>query len=221
MAKLYFLGGENVSKRNSREVNEAAFHDAGEKPSILVLPWARPLFDRARKRRKRLLNYFTSIGAGKISFSSYSDASKEIADKVGRSDLIYLLGGFTTRLIKCLKERHVDRLLREYGGVIIGRSAGALALCGKCILTDRNKSEAKIISGLGIADFTMKVHYKSSKDDELKMLSKEDKIYALPERSALVYENGDLRAIGKVYLFQDGKKELFNSSNASAVKNSS
>ena len=55
-------------------------------------------------------------------------------------------------------------------------------------------------------EFTVKVHYKPSEDEELKSLSKEERIYAIPERSALVYDNGALTAIGNVYLFQNGEK---------------
>jgi hypothetical protein len=39
-------------------------------------------------------------------------------------------------------------------------------------------------------------------------LSKEDRIFAIPAGSALVYDGGALSAIGEVYLFQDGEKTL-------------
>ena len=63
-----------------------------------------------------------------------------------------------------------------------------------------------MISGIGLVDFSVKVHYRPSKDGELKRLSKEEKIYAIPERSALVYDNDNLSFIGNVYLFQNGEK---------------
>jgi hypothetical protein len=81
-----------------------------------------------------------------------------------------------------------------------------LALCKKGVITDRNKSAVKMVTGLGLVDFGVKVHYKPSKDIELKRLSKEEKIYAIPERSALVYDNGRLSFIGDVYVFQNGEK---------------
>jgi hypothetical protein len=55
-------------------------------------------------------------------------------------------------------------------------------------------------------EFTVKVHYKLSEDAELKSLSKEERIYAIPERSALVYDNGALSFMGDVYVFQNGEK---------------
>jgi dipeptidase E len=206
MAKLYFLGGENVVKRDSREINEIAFRDAGEAPAVLVFLWARASFDEAYKRRKRLFEYFRSLGASTVDFADYSDTLEEIARKVKCSDLIYLPGGLTSVLIARLKSRSVDLLLRGYDRVIVGRSAGALALCKKGVITYRNKSAAKMLPGLGLVDFSVKAHYKPSKDEALKRLSKEEKIYAIAERSALVYENGGLSFMGDVYVFQNGEK---------------
>jgi len=81
-----------------------------------------------------------------------------------------------------------------------------LALCKRCVLTDRREPAVKVVKGLGLVDFGVKVHYKSSKDTALKRLSKEEKIYAIPERSALVYDNGRLSFMGNVYMFQNGEK---------------
>jgi dipeptidase E len=209
MTKLYFLGGENVAKRDSREINEAAFRDAGEAPAVVVFPWARASFDQAYKRRKRLFDYFKNLGASMVDFADYSDTLEEINRKVECSDLIYLTGGLTSVLIERLKSKNVSLLLRKYDRVIVGRSAGALALCRKCVITDRHKPVVKMIKGLGLVDFGVKVHYKPSKDIELKRLSKEEKIYAIPERSALVYDSGRFSFMGDVYVFQNGEKSRF------------
>ena len=206
MAKLYFLGGERVAKQDSREINEAAFNEAAEEPRVVVFPWARASFDKTYKRRQRLFNYFRGLGACTVDFVDYGDTFAEITRKVECSDLLYLTGGLTTVLIERLKSKSVDRLLRKYDKVIVGRSAGALALCKRCVLTDRREPAVKMVKGLGLVDFGVKVHYKPSKDSELKRLSKEEKIYGIPERSALVYDNGCLSFMGDVYMFQNGEK---------------
>jgi len=209
MKKMYFLGGENIVKRDSQEINKKAFLDAGGAPAVVVFSWARASFDKAYKRRKRLFDYFRSLGAIAIEFAEYSDRLEEVARKVECSNLIYLPGGLASILVERLKNRSVDRLLRKYDGVVVGRSAGALALAKKCLVTKNGRNPTtRMISGLGIVDFSVKVHYKPSKDGELKRLSKEEKIYAIPERSALVYDNGRLSFMGNVYMFQNGKKVL-------------
>ncbi len=209
MTKLYFLGGENVAKKDSREINEAAFRDAGETPAVVVFPWARASFEQAYKRRKRLFDYFRSLGACNVDFVDYSDTYEEINRKVECSDLIYLPGGLASVLVERLKNKNVDTLLRGYDGVVVGRSAGALALGKKCVVTkNRRNPTSKMIRGIGLVGFSVKAHYKHSKDAALKKLSKQETIYAIPERSALLYDDGCLSFMGDVYLFQNGEKTL-------------
>jgi peptidase E len=208
MPKFYLLGGENVFKRSAREVNERAFQDAGEPLVVLVFPWARASFDRGYKKRKRLVDYFISLGVSTINFIEYSDSNETIAKKMADSNIVYLTGGLANVLVERLKNMGVDRLLHDYRGVIVGRSAGALALCRKCIITCRSNSKVKIIDGLGLADLTLKAHYKPEKDSALEQLSRQEKIYAVPEGSALVYSNGACSFMGEVYLFENGTKRM-------------
>lgn len=58
----YFLGGENLVRRDAREINARAFLDAGGAPDVLVFSWARASFDRSYKRGKRVFDYFRSLG---------------------------------------------------------------------------------------------------------------------------------------------------------------
>jgi len=207
MAKLYFIGGENVARRDAQEINEVAFFDAGETPAVAVFQWAKASFDKKYLRRKQLVEYFKSLGASNIDFVDYSSTFEEITRRVEFSDLLYLPGGLASVLVERLKNRNVDGLLRKYAGVVIGRSAGALALAKKCVVTkNRRAPTSRMISGIGLVDFSVKAHYKPSKDNALKKLSKEERIYAIPERSALVYDSGALSFMGAVYLFQNGEK---------------
>jgi peptidase E len=206
MARLYLLGGENVLKRSAREVNERAFQDAEEPLSVAVFPWARASFDIRYRKRKVLADYFTSLGAGVVDFIEYSDSMAAIAQKVASSNLIYLTGGLVNALVERLRKMRVDSLLRDYDGVIVGRSAGALALCKKCVITCRDNQEAKLVEGLGLASLTLKAHYKPQRDRALQLLSKGQEIYAVPSKSAIVYEDGVCSFIGKAYLFENGKK---------------
>lgn len=211
MVTLYFLGGEDVAKRDSREINSMAFHDAGGAPSVLIIPWARSSFEKNYEDRRRILMYFKALGACKVDFADYSDTLKEIAEKVGSSDLLYLTGGITSVLLERIRKKSVDCLLREYDKVIVGRSAGALALCDKCVITmwNRKRRDTVPISGIRLVDFAVKVHYRSSKDSQLRLLSTGGRIFAIPEGSALVSDDGTLKSIGDVYLFQNGEKTKF------------
>jgi peptidase E len=208
MAKMYFLGGENVVRRDAESVNELAFEDAGGAPSVLVFPWARPSFDRTYVRRKRFRDYLRSLGASSVEFSEYSDPFSDIKSRTECADLIYFTGGQTSVLLSRLRKSGVDELLCSYRGVIVGRSAGALVLGKNCLVTSRHMGTSRVVPGLRLVDFSVKVHYKPDKDNLLKALSKTEKIYAIPQRAALVYDR-DRDAcsfLGEVFLFADGQK---------------
>lgn len=207
MEKLYFLGGEDIVKKDSKEITKRAFFAAGGAPNVLIFPWTSDSVDKEDKYRNVMAEYFKELGADKVEFAESTDSLKGIAEKVNRSDLIYLPGGVTRVLVGRMKNAGIDNLLRKCNKVMIGNSAGALALCADCILTkDKDNPVAAIISGFGLVDFSVEVHYSSSKDTELKELSMKRKIYAIPERCALVYDGGNLSFIGDVYLFYKGKK---------------
>jgi len=81
-------------------------------------------------------------------------------------------------------------------------------------LTERH-STAEFVSGVGLVDFAVSVHYKShiadsnrSSDEQLRKLSErvEVKIYAIPKKCALVCTNGSLTFMGDIYLFYNGRK---------------
>jgi peptidase E len=208
MAKLYFLGGEDLTKRDSKEINKRAFIDAGGAPIALVfIGWTSKSSDKSEKYRRIITEYFEELGASEIVFAELADSTEAIAAKMDRSDLVYLPGGDTRVLIERLKKTKVDALLRKYGKTIIGNSAGALALCRDCLIVKNSGSlETLILPGVGLVDFCVDVHYNSSKDKELEELSKKRKIYAIPETGALIYDEGDLSFAGKVCLFHRGRK---------------
>ncbi|MGD6806595.1 MAG: Type 1 glutamine amidotransferase-like domain-containing protein [Candidatus Bathyarchaeia archaeon] len=206
MPRIYLLGGETVSCRSAKEINLAAFEDAAKSPSVLVFPWARASFDRSYSKRKLLQCYFSSLGAGSVDFVEYGE-DEAIREKLAQSDLVYLTGGQAMILIERSKKAGLHRLLKDYEGVIVGRSAGALALCRGCVTTCRYNSKVRVTEGLGLVDITLKTHYLPQKDETLRHFSLKQPIYAVPKDSALTCDNGNLSAIGTVYLFQNGQKQ--------------
>lgn len=209
MPKYYLLGGENTHKRDAAEVNQRAFNDAGEAPRILVFSWARASFDKTYSKDKLLFDYFRTLGASTVNVVDYSSAPNEIKQKICASDLVYLTGGVPSVLLERLRKLGVDRFLKDFDGVIVGRSAGALALCRECVITYRSNSAVKVIDGLGLVDIALKAHYRLGIDEELIQLSKGQEIYALPKGSALVCDKGNLSVMGKAYVFRNGERQLF------------
>jgi peptidase E len=209
MHKVYLLGGERIRRRDGEKVNQQAFSDAGGSPNVLLFPWARINFDQIYQRQKLVYNYLRYLGAKSITVADYSNSKQELKEKIRQTNLIYLTGGSSSVLIERFKHMEMDTLLKNFNGVIIGRSAGALALCKKCVVTIRSTKRVKIIDGLGLIDLTMKAHYTHKKDEQLKQLSVGERIFAVPRGSSLIYDKGNLSCINSVYLFENGERQIF------------
>ena len=208
MCKFYLLGGERVRRRDGEVVNRQAFCDAGGSPDVLVFSWARANFDQIYQRQKLVYHYLRYLGANSVTFGDYSLSQQELREKMGQVGLIYLTGGSPSILIERFKRVGVDVLLKDFEGIIVGRSAGALALCKKCLVTIRATKQVKMINGLGLVDLTMKAHYSHKKDAPLKVLSMGERIFAVPRGSALIWDRGKLSCINSVFLFENGERKI-------------
>ncbi len=213
MAKIYFFGGEDVKKRSSIKINREAFKDAGDNPRILLFLWTSEDKRKIEKYRKFLSKYFYDIGAKEITLAHTYDSVDEILRKLDSSDLVYLPGGLPKIFMKYAVTKNLSNLLSTYRKVIVGNSAGAMVLCKEFIITkDKDHPNTEIIPGLGLVDFSINVHYDTSKDNELKKLSIGRKIYALPENCAMKYnkDTNEFKFFGNVYLFENGNKKKLN-----------
>jgi peptidase E len=219
MKKIYLLGGEELDARNSKEINQRIFADAGVSPKVLIFPWTSfKTTIKSNKYRKKMRDYFKEIGAREIDFVELSDSFHDVKRNIGATDIIYLPGGEPKYLVERMSKRKLIPLLNNCEGIVIGNSAGALSLCKKyaVIIGQRGRPRTKLESGLGLLNFGISVHYKSSRakhlvespENELKKLSKKSdmKIFAIPEQCALIYDFMNLEFIGDIQLFYKGKQ---------------
>lgn len=205
MLRLYMLGGEDIEKRDSRSLNEQAFRDAGDSPSVAIFPWASKA--KEEKQRRFMVTYFKELGARSVRFVERSLPFTEMVVIAENSDIIYLPDGDTKLLIEMLRDTGSMHLLRLHDNVIIGNSAGALALCNEYIIPAKNGvDELAIEKGLGLTDFVVSTHYEPAQDAQLESLSKDRSIFAIPDGAAIRSDRCSLSLLGNVELFMDGKK---------------
>ena len=202
MGRLYFLGGETVARRDSKEVNALAFEDAGGSPRVLVFPWARASFDASYLRRKRVTEYFRGLGAREVRFADFSDSTEQLSTEIKASELVYLTGGQVSALASRGKAKGLDWLLREYDGVVVGRSAGAVIMGRQCLVTNRYSGRRKVVPGFCLVPFSVKAHYLPAKEALLRRFSLKEKVFAIPHGCALICdrETSALTAVGEVSL---------------------
>ena len=217
MRKLYLLGGEDLRKRSSQHIMKNAIADAGPKCTILIFPWTGDRVDKDGEYRAIMTEYFMDMGAETIQFAEPWDPYGALVKKARSSDLIYLPGGNPQLLIDRMLISRGDEILAEFDGIIVGNSAGALALCKKyaAIVGQGEAHLTRFFRGFGELDFAVAVHYQSeniendnSADKELLNLSDKSatKIYAIPEDSAIIYYKGKLDFDGQVFQFYRGNR---------------
>jgi dipeptidase E len=104
--------------------------------------------------------FFSALGIGDTDILSIQDSSEHSIAKIESSRILFFTGGRPEKLIAQINEKRLLDVIKKYDGLIIGYSAGALALSHDCIITkDDDYPETHLIQGMGIVDFSIEVHY--------------------------------------------------------------
>ena len=204
--KIYLEGGGRHSEKVFESL-EGEILSSTDNKIIFILDFARE-DDIIMEKKEKDIDYFKELGAEKINFASDCSSFEEIKEKMDESGVLYLAGGNTELLLEKIKEKNITSLIKSYNRIIIGNSAGAYACCKEYIkIRDNVKS---ISSSLGLVNFCCITHYKPEFDEPLKEYSNDRDIYAIPEPSVIVVEDGKLNFIGNIYLFSKENKTKVN-----------
>jgi dipeptidase E len=150
----------------------------------------------------------------------WTDLSEHQVHELDQFDAVYIGGGNTFALLAELRKSGFERYLRECvcrGKAVYGGSAGA-AVLGRDIRTvnylDHNELGLVETQGLDLAaNHAIWVHYQPQDDKLIEAYVRECRqpVLALSERSGIVIENQDMRAVGfePAYRFDgQGKSEV-------------
>lgn len=207
--ELCFIGGGHVLKGELDDVFEELSKRIKPNANIVVVPFATDI-SKYNSWMESLKKFFSNISNVKLNLLHEELSTTDMIEMINDSDALYLIGGRTEKLLKLIEEKDLSENIRNYSGLLIGYSAGALAFCEDCILTkDDDYPESLVIKGLGFVDFSVEVHYNVASDDELFALSTERTIYALPDGSAIFYKDGEIhQKVNEVISFQEKKKSI-------------
>jgi peptidase E len=200
--KIYLLGGgyqDVFDDLDSKMLQESS--------SIFLVDFVSEDNEIIEVKKNRLKKHFEKIGFEKIEFASdFSD--DEVVDKMDGAKLLFLCGGDTEILLKKIREKGLDKKIRDFDGIVEGNSAGAYVCCQEYVkIRDGN---VEIIPALGFVDFCCKAHYTDEFDSQLLEYSNTRKIYGIPEEAYMIISGKDLAFVGDVYLFENGSKLKIN-----------
>ncbi len=205
----YLIGGGDIRAGKLKTIDKDSLSRA-KNTKVFIIDLTTNDSSKIEKYRTFLDSYFREIGAEDVGFVSLTSSARELRTKINRAGIIYIPGGDTKLLLQNIKKRKLVPLLKGLEAIIVGNSAGALALCKETILTkDEDIKNTEVVTGLSLVNFAVDVHYHKSHDAELLELSKKREIYAIPENCAIIY-NGKFNYIGRVYKFLNGVKEKIN-----------
>lgn len=157
------------------------------------------------------MNVFLKYGIQKkqIHWVDYFNDSKvEIENKIMNSSLIFLLGGAPDLMMKRIKEKRIKPFLKNYQGIVLGYSAGAMVQLKEYHITpDEDYSEFGYYNGLGvISGFDIEPHFTQSKIqmEAIEKVKKEKQIlvYGIYDQGGIVINDSDFECFGKVDRFE-------------------
>lgn len=149
------------------------------------------------------------ISENNITFVNYfKDTNESAKQKVEKADIIYFTGGRPDRMMDRIKEFNLADVLRNFNGIVMGYSAGAVIQLSEYHLSpDKDYKEFQYYDGLGyLNDFYLEVHYENTKVQNeaiQRVLAERGKtVYATAFMSgAVIADNGNLKLLGDVKTF--------------------
>lgn len=161
------LGGSETIKGVYQWIDKALLSSFQKKYiNIYYLPIA--MFQRVKSKQniasyaRKVGKYFSNIDKrARFSWANQDDSVSTIQQSISNADIIYLSGGDTSYLIQRLKDGLSDALAEAYqrGAMLIGNSAGILALCDKVLSFDSGLPPRELC-GIGlIKRYSVVVHW--------------------------------------------------------------
>ncbi len=154
---IILQGGEDVRKRTNVELMRTVY-DLSNKKKILVIPWTSESDSKEFEYRKIFKGYFSDSGFNEVTFLEKFESEIDINNKISSVDVIYLPGGDPEILYREIKIRSIDSKLKDFKGIIIGNSAGAIILSRGSVI------EKRFFKGFGLINFYVFVHFNLSEN---------------------------------------------------------
>ncbi len=162
------------------------------------------------KKTNKYLNYIMksfidiNINFKEVVLITSDMTSIDITTHIETSDVIFLMGGDTIQQMNFIKDKSLVQPLRNFNGVMIGMSAGALNMCKRGVLLDEHPTEnIHFYEGLGVVDIAIEVHYDKSNDYQNELVKKSlntlGQVYCINDNGFIIIKD-KIETIGEVHL---------------------
>ena len=165
---------------------------------------------------------FESLRLSGISFKEYiilnNDNINKAKEYIKKADLIFLSGGDTYIENEFFNSFNLSELLKDYNGLVIGQSAGALNMTKYVFNSPENMDDSEPIyfKGLGLTNINIEPHFvydntnfteeEKYQRDAILLESYNRKIYGECDNSHIIIDKDDnIFIYGETYLITNGK----------------
>jgi peptidase E len=162
MTTKFILHGGYAGRINTQ--NDAFFaevcKDVPSEVKVLLVYFAKNESEYNRIQKEDIAQFEKNKGHKQLTFETASPDS--FIDQVRKSDIIYLHGGQTLKLLEVLK-KYPDFSGEAKGKTIAGESAGSYALSA-CFYSE---TEGGVFNGLGLVPVKTVCHYEDKNEEKL------------------------------------------------------
>lgn len=215
MKNIILLSGPDKTKYFNEDISKIIKESISTPVNMVVIP-ADP--DNYAKNDKQFNGNESVVGVFKTFKKIFPNLNILLLDNrvslenginsLKNADIIYLLGGNPFIQLEYLQKNKFDLIIQNTSALIIGVSAGSMNLATNSYYSkDEDYPESVVYKGLGITDITIDPHFDINNEEqvnEIRANSKNIKIIGLPNNSAIVISNNNVRYIGTVYIFENG-----------------
>ncbi len=205
MGKIVAIGGGEISKKQTLKIDKFIVSLAKkDKPKVLFIPTAS---SDAKGYIDGVSDYFSSLNCivDSLCLTHEILSENEIKDKIVNTDIVYVGGGNTRKMMSIWKEKNVGTYLKlayDKGVVLSGLSAGSICWfkwghSDSDTYENGYECEFSKVNGLGILNFANCPHYNENGRDGFDKMILQDDIdgIALEDCTALVEIDGEFSII--------------------------
>ena len=157
----------------------------------------------------RKFGYVGDKEFGIVWLNYFTDSGETFREKIVEADILILPGGLPDFQMARMKELDIIRTIREYKGLVIGKSSGALTQTPYFYLSpDSDYPELKFGCGIGRIDAGcyFEVHFNPENQKQTEALNKAlkekyKKVIAMGDKGGLIIEDNIIREFGDVYVY--------------------
>lgn len=169
-------------------------------------------FSKGCQEIEEIIAEFSEYGVSRKNIkivNYYTDSRQQIKSKIYHSDILFFTGGYPDRILYRLDDRNIRNYILKFPGIVMGTSAGAMIQFDKYHVTPEDDTQTYDFQfGLGlISGFDIEVHFEENethlKSIEQALIDNDVPVYALPNDSGLIVDDGEITIMGDVTIYRN------------------